>query len=118
MNNEQAMWLIKKIVSQHFGMRVSEITYRTRRAEVVRPRQIAHALIYSLTRSPLKSIATTFDMKNHTSVMHSIQVVGDRRELEREYNQVYKTLEARCVHVFYTIQYFEAMKKAYKKPKS
>lgn len=66
---------IKSAVAAYFGIAVELLEGKTRKHEVVLPRQIAMYLAKQLTSLSLKSIGLHFGGRDHTTVLHSIQMV-------------------------------------------
>ena len=109
MTNDKAMWLINKIVATNFGMKVSEITIKTRRAEVVKPRQIAQDLCYEILDITQEELAKFYKMER-TTLVHSFRMVVALRSTHREYNNLYCLLKYRSKNIISAIQKFEAIK--------
>jgi chromosomal replication initiator protein len=65
---------IKKLVCVDFGVSVKDIVSRSRRQEVVRPRQIAIYLSRKYTDQPLQSIGKSFN-RQHATAIHAINAV-------------------------------------------
>ena len=72
---------IRERVARSYALGVEELTSRSRRRRVVRPRQIAMYLCRQWTDASLKDIGRAFG-RDHTSVMYAVEVV-ERRLLER-----------------------------------
>lgn len=68
---------IKHAVAAHFNISVELLESKTRKHEVVLPRQIAMYLAKHFTSLSLKSIGLHFGGRDHTTVLHSIQMVED-----------------------------------------
>jgi chromosomal replication initiator protein len=66
---------IKRAVAAHFNISVELLESKTRKHEVVVPRQVAMYLAKQLTSLSLKSIGLHFGGRDHTTVLHSIQTV-------------------------------------------
>jgi chromosomal replication initiator protein len=66
---------IKSAVAAYFGIPVELLEGKTRKHEVVLPRQIAMYLAKQLTSLSLKSIGLHFGGRDHTTVLHSISMV-------------------------------------------
>lgn len=111
MTNEAAMWLINKIVATNFGMKVSEITIKTRRAEVVRPRQIAQDLCYELLDITQEEVAKFYKM-NRSTLVHSFETVKDNRDTGREYDLLYRKLKRICEYALERLSKFNKVKEA------
>ncbi|MFZ7124626.1 MAG: chromosomal replication initiator protein DnaA [Desulfobacterales bacterium] len=65
---------IKRIVCKYYGIKAEELTSRSRRQSVVRPRQMAMFLSRRYTDSPLETIGRSFN-RYHATVLHSINAI-------------------------------------------
>jgi chromosomal replication initiator protein len=65
------MPLIQEIVSEYFGISVTEMNSRRRTNAIAYPRQIAMFLSRSLTDHSLPDIGTAFGGRDHTTVLHA-----------------------------------------------
>jgi chromosomal replication initiator protein len=65
---------IKKLVCHHFKISVAEIVSRSRKQNIVRPRQIAMYLSRKYTDQPLQAIGKHFN-RYHATALHSIRSV-------------------------------------------
>lgn len=73
----------------HYRYRLnrSMICEKTRRHEIVKIRQIACFLLRRYTKLSLQSIGDIFGAQDHTSIMHSIEVVTERMEVDADYKK-------------------------------
>jgi len=62
--------LIINIVSEHFGVRVEDITSKKRNSEFVLPRQVIMYLCRELTDTSFTDIGKILGKKDHTTIMH------------------------------------------------
>ncbi|MFC1553578.1 chromosomal replication initiator protein DnaA [candidate division KSB1 bacterium] len=67
---------IQKIVSTHFGINENLLREKTRKQEIVLPRQIAMYLVKELTNHSLKTTGLHFGGRDHTTVLHSINTIN------------------------------------------
>ena len=67
--------LILDIVSEHFGVSISDLKGNKRNAEIVYPRQIAMYLIRSMTDTSLKGIGVILGGKDHSTIKHGIEKI-------------------------------------------
>lgn len=67
--------LIINVVSEHFGIPVSEIKGKKRNSEIVLPRQIVMYLCRAMTDTPLKSVGIMLGGKDHASVSHGVKKI-------------------------------------------
>jgi chromosomal replication initiator protein len=87
---------IQRIVSEHFGMKVTELKQKNNSRSVVVPRQIAMYLAKQMTEASLPEIGRQFGGKHHTTVMHSIGKIDEEKrtdkDLNRTLNKIMETL--------------------------
>ena len=67
--------LIIEVVAEHFGFTTEDLISTKRNREVVYPRQIAMYLCRTMTPTPLQAIGTALGKKDHTTIMHGIQII-------------------------------------------
>lgn len=67
--------LIIEIVSEHFGFKPEDLISTKRNREVVYPRQIAMYLCRHMTSLSLQAIGTALGKKDHTTIMHGIDII-------------------------------------------
>jgi chromosomal replication initiator protein len=63
---------IQKKVSEHWNIRVSEMSSARRSRNIARPRQVAMYLAKQLTSKSLPDIGRHFGDRDHTTVMHAV----------------------------------------------
>lgn len=68
--------LILDVVSEHFGISISELKGKKRNAEIVLPRQIVMFLCRDMTDTPLKTVGIVLGGKDHASVSHGVNKIG------------------------------------------
>ena len=68
---------IQKRVSEHYNIRVSEMSSARRARNIARPRQIAMYLAKQLTSKSLPDIGRHFGDRDHTTVMHAVNRVTE-----------------------------------------
>lgn len=61
---------VKKYVAEFFSLKPQDLLLKSRRREIVRPRQIAMYLSRQLTQRSFPEIAQRFNKMDHTTVMH------------------------------------------------
>ena len=67
--------LIIEVVAEHYGFTTEDLISTKRNREVVYPRQIAMYLCRTMTPTPLQAIGTALGKKDHTTIMHGIQII-------------------------------------------
>ncbi len=68
---------IQKRVAEHWNIRLTDMSSPRRARAVARPRQVAMYLAKQLTSRSLPEIGRKFGNRDHTTVMHAVQRVGD-----------------------------------------
>jgi chromosomal replication initiator protein len=68
---------IQKRVSEHWNIRVSEMSSARRSRNIARPRQVAMYLAKQLTSKSLPDIGRHFGDRDHTTVMHAVARVTE-----------------------------------------
>lgn len=71
---------IASCVATQFGVTVKAMRCRDRNKTIAHPRQTAIWLARRLTNLPLKRIGEYFSLSNHTTVMHAVKIVDQRRQ--------------------------------------
>lgn len=74
--------LIQKRVAEHFNIRVSDLTAKTRTKNIVLPRQVAMFLSRELTTFSLPEIGHQFGGRDHSTVLHSCDKI--RRAVDKD----------------------------------
>lgn len=75
---------IQRTVAEFFGIRLSDMTQRSRRRSIARPRQMAMALAKELTTHSLPEIGDAFGGRDHTTVLHACRTINRLRESDRQ----------------------------------
>lgn len=68
---------IQKQVSEHYNIRISEMSSVRRARNIARPRQVAMYLAKQLTTRSLPEIGRKFGNRDHTTVMHAVAKVTE-----------------------------------------
>ncbi|AXI24053.1 chromosomal replication initiator protein DnaA [Cardinium endosymbiont of Sogatella furcifera] len=110
MNIELAQQVLKHIVAQHqpteatidvlqqqivahYNISLDDLKGKSRKKEIVVARQIAMHLTKKYTTHSLKSIGSYFGGRDHTTVIHALQVIDNLLNKDPEYAQLYASLE-------------------------
>lgn len=72
--------LILGIINEYFGTTNEILIAKSRKREIVWPRQVAMYFMSYYTVMPLKGIGVIFGGKDHTTVIHAVQVVNDLQQ--------------------------------------
>jgi len=75
------------VVTRYYNVKLSDLQSRRRHKSVTEPRQVCMYLARHRTRFSLEEIGGYFGGRDHTTVMHSIHTVNDRREAEPAFAQ-------------------------------
>lgn len=78
---------IQKTVSEHFDMRLADMTSRRRPAKIAYARQIAMFLSRELTRSSLKEVGEAFGGRDHGTIIHACRKITGDMETDHQTKQ-------------------------------
>lgn len=81
------------IVSGYFHLDPDMLIKKTRKREIVMARQIAMYMLKSKTRLSLKAIGMGFGGRDHTTVIHSCQMVRDLMDIDSGYAEDVKYID-------------------------
>lgn len=82
---------IIKLVSRHYGLKVSEIKSKNNSRHIAFPRQIAMYLCKKLTNLSFPDIGRQFNDKHHSTVMYSVEKIEKLRLQEEEIDRTVQT---------------------------
>jgi chromosomal replication initiator protein len=83
---------IQKIVSEHFGLKISDMKAKKRTKEVALPRQIAMYLSKKLTNLSLSDIGKNFGGKDHATVIYACKQIEDKKSKDEVFHRMVETL--------------------------
>lgn len=83
---------IQKVVSEHFGLKISDMKAKKRTKEIALPRQIAMYLSKQLTSLSLSDIGKNFGGKDHATVIYSYKQIEDKRARDEVFNRMIEIL--------------------------
>jgi len=83
---------IQKLVSEHFGLKVSDMKAKKRTKEVAIPRQIAMYLSKRSTELSLNDIGKHFGGKDHATVIYACKQIDIRRSKDETFNRLVENL--------------------------
>ncbi|MBR6423473.1 MAG: chromosomal replication initiator protein DnaA [Bacteroidales bacterium] len=83
--NEVSVARIQETVCNYFGISDEVFLSKTRKREIVQARQIAMYLSRSLTKTSLSSIGAQLGGKDHATVLHACNTVGDLMDTDRSF---------------------------------
>ncbi len=78
---------IQKKVSQHFNIKMSDMSSARRSRTVARPRQVAMYLSKNLTSRSLPEIGRRFGNRDHTTVIHAVRKVEELRDNDASFDE-------------------------------
>lgn len=84
---------IKKMVADHFDIKVEKLHGKTRKREIVIARQLSMYLAKNFTANSLKSIGSSFGGKDHSTVLYSIKAVQDLMDTDQMFRDTVMELE-------------------------
>ena len=84
---------IVKHVARHYGLKVSEIKSKNNSQQIVFPRQVAMYLCKKLTDLSFPEIGKQFNDKHHSTVMHSVEKIAERRAGDPDLDRVLSNIE-------------------------
>jgi chromosomal replication initiator protein len=76
---------IMEEVARYFGLSVEALKSKSRKKEIVVPRQIAMYLCKEYTNFSLKSIGYHFGGRDHSTVIHAVQNISELREKDADF---------------------------------
>ncbi len=82
-------------VTEHYSIRLADLQSKHRQRSIALPRQVCMFLARRCTRHSLEEIGGFFGGRDHTTVMHAIRTVEDRRVTDAEFENVLRVLEER-----------------------
>jgi chromosomal replication initiator protein len=83
---------IIRAVGEKFQLQPAQLKQKTNAHTITYPRQVAMYLVKELTPASLPEIGRAFGGKHHTTVLHSINKIEDRRHKDAELNRLIHTL--------------------------
>ena len=78
--------IVQKSVSNFYQLKLADLKSRNNSKSVTMPRQIAMYLCKALTSASLPQIGRSFGGKHHSTVIHSIRKVEERRKRDADFN--------------------------------
>jgi len=85
---------IQKTVSEHFDVRLADMSSRRRPANIAFARQVAMFLSRKLTHSSLMEIGDAFGGRDHGTVIHAVKKVSQRIDRENTVRDTVDLLDA------------------------
>jgi len=76
---------IKKVIGDHYGLKIEELKAKKRTKNVVYPRQIAMYLTRELTDLSLPRIGEAFGGRDHTTVLHACDKINNELKQDEQF---------------------------------
>lgn len=86
---------IQKVVADQFGIDPPSLCSRNNARSVSEPRQIAMYLCKELTSQSLSEIGASFGGKHHTTVLHSVRKIDQRRREDIRFRSLLESLKSK-----------------------
>lgn len=83
---------IKKMVANHYNIRIADLDSQRRTRSVARPRQVAMTLAKELTSRSLPEIGNEFGGRDHTTVLHATRQIAKLRKTDSSIEEDYQIL--------------------------
>ncbi|MBL8758048.1 MAG: chromosomal replication initiator protein DnaA [Phycisphaerae bacterium] len=80
-------------VTDFYGVKMTDLQSKRRQRSIALPRQLCMYLARRNTRYSLEEIGGYFGGRDHTTVMHAVRTIDDRRETDEEFAGVIRALE-------------------------
>jgi chromosomal replication initiator protein len=84
---------IKTVVAAYYNLPIELLAGKTRKHEIVLARQVAMYIAKQLTTMSLKSIGSHFGGRDHTTVLHSIQMIENYFDTDKTVSQSVEHLQ-------------------------
>jgi chromosomal replication initiator protein len=82
---------IQKLVANYFHVKVADLKSRNNSRAVAFPRQVAMYLCKNLTELSLPAIGQQFGGKHHSTVIHALTKVRNRREADKDFDRLVRS---------------------------
>ena len=92
---EPTLHSICGVVTEYYGVRVTDLQSKKRPRSIAVPRQVCMYLARKHTRHSLEEIGGYFGGRDHTTVMYSIETVDQRRQTDSEFDAQVTVLDDR-----------------------
>lgn len=92
---EPTLHSICVLVTEFFGVRLTDVQSKRRARSIAVPRQVCMYLARKHTRHSLEEIGAFFGGRDHTTVMYSVEIVEEKRTTDREFDAQVAQLDER-----------------------
>ncbi|HET6373382.1 MAG TPA: chromosomal replication initiator protein DnaA, partial [Candidatus Polarisedimenticolia bacterium] len=79
---------IQKHISNYYHLKIHEIKSKSNSMQIAFPRQVAMYLCKALTDSSLPEIGKRFGGKHHSTVIHAIKKIDEKRGREQDFDKL------------------------------
>ncbi len=87
---------IMGVVSEHFNLRISDLTGSKRHQHIAQARQLAMYLCRKMLNTSYPALGRAFGGKDHSTVLYSVKKVDKLQDDDYELKQLLKTLKNKC----------------------
>lgn len=92
-SREVSIDFIQKAVCEYFEVPIEKLKEKTRKRNIVQARQLSMYLAKNYTKNSLKVIGKHFGGRDHSTVIHSCQMVQNLMDTDNEFRESVKELE-------------------------
>jgi chromosomal replication initiator protein len=92
---EPTLHAIVTVVTEFYGVRVTDVQSKKRPRSIAVPRQVCMYLARKHTRHSLEEIGGFFGGRDHTTVMYSVEAVDERRRTNSDFDAQVGALDER-----------------------
>ncbi len=82
---------IQKMVANYFKIKPADLKSKNNSRSISFPRQVAMYLCKNLTEQSLPSIGQTFGGKHHSTVIHAIRKVEEKRQADKDFDRLLRS---------------------------
>jgi chromosomal replication initiator protein len=94
-NGEVTLQQIIEVVTAYYNVKLSDLQSKHRQKSITMPRQVCMWLARKLTRFSLQEVGGYFGGRDHTTVMHSLEIVQHRVQTDVDFAQQVQELSDR-----------------------
>ena len=85
---------IMQSVSQRYGLKVKDLTSKSRKQNIVQARQLGIYLCHKYTDTSYSQIGRIFGGRDHSTILYSCEQVGHRIAMDKDYRHEVEAIEA------------------------
>jgi chromosomal replication initiator protein len=85
---------ITNTVAKHYGVKAKELYAKSRKQVIVNARQVAMYLSHKYTETSYKQIGRTFGGRDHSTVIHSCNLVAARIKADKDFRHEVESIES------------------------